>query len=426
MTEGSPPGSLPPPSETPPEPRSLRAPVKLRATYRLQLGPDFGFDRAASLAGYLSALGVSHAYLSPVLQASPGSTHGYDVVDHRAVSKELGGPEAHARFCEELGRAELGQIVDIVPNHMAVVPQNPLWWDVLENGPSSLYASFFDVEWEAPEERLRSKVMMPILGDHSGRVIEAGEIRVLRDGGTFTCHYHEHSLPVAPRSLEGLLTRAATRAGSADLAFIAESFALLPPPAATDPESSSRRHRDKEVLRRQLARLTSENPEVARAIDGELAVLSSDPDALDDFLARQIWRLAYWRTAARDLGYRRFFDINSLVGLRTEDKHVFLETHALLLSWLAEGVIDGVRVDHVDGLRDPAGYLQELRSAAPAAWIVVEKILEPSEALRSSWPVDGTTGYETLRLLTELLVWRGSERDFDALHVDFTGKDVSL
>ncbi|MEO8207711.1 MAG: alpha-amylase family glycosyl hydrolase, partial [Chloroflexota bacterium] len=236
-----------------------------RATYRVQLRPDFGFRAAGDLAPYLARLGISHVYSSPILQAAPGSTHGYDVVDPGRVNAELGGEVAFGEYGRTLRRHRLGQIVDIVPNHMAISgAENPWWWDVLENGPSSRYARYFDVDWDPPESHLRNRVLLPILGDHYGRVLEAGELRLVRDGGSFVIAYHEHRVPVAPRALDEVITRAGVRAESDDLAFIGGALGRLPPSTALDQASVDRRHRDKEVLRLQLARLASERAEVAR------------------------------------------------------------------------------------------------------------------------------------------------------------------
>ena len=394
------------------------------STYRVQLHPGFGFDAAADIAGYLADLGVTHFYASPYLQAAPGSTHGYDVVDHSRVNAELGGDPGHARLCRALGEAGLGQVLDIVPNHMAITPENAWWWDVLENGPSSLYASYFDVDWDPPEAKLRNTVLMPILGDHYGRVLEAGEISVERDGGTFTVRYFDHVLPAAPRSLDTVLEEAARRCGSAELESIANAFGRLPLSTATDRDSVRERHRDKEVLRSTLARLLEESPSVTAAVDVALARLNEDWDALDSFLERQNYRLAFWRTAGRELDYRRFFDITTLIGLRTEDVQVFADTHALVLGWLAAGVLDGLRIDHPDGLRDPEGYLRRLADASGGAWVVVEKILEPGERLPSSWPVAGTTGYDFLNVVGGLFVDPAGEEPLTTLYASLTGEPV--
>jgi (1->4)-alpha-D-glucan 1-alpha-D-glucosylmutase len=392
------------------------------STYRVQLHPDFGFDAAAEIADYLAGLGVTHFYSSPSLQSARGSTHGYDVIDPTRVNEELGGAESHARLVLALESRGLGQVLDIVPNHMAITERrNAWWWDVLENGPASLWASYFDVDWDPPQQRFRNTVLLPILGDHYGRILEAGELRLARRGGKFEIHYHEHQMPVAPRSLDDLLRAAAGRCGSPDLAFIADACGDLPLATATDRESSARRHRDKEVLAGQLARLCEESPEVAAAVDAVVEEINADPDRLDHLLSRQNFRPAFWRTAGRELDYRRFFDVHTLVGLRIEDERVFADTHGLVLGWVRRGVLDGVRIDHPDGLRDPVEYFRRLRAAAPEAWIVVEKILEPGEPLPPDWPVDGTTGYDFANLAGGLFVDPEGEKPLTDLYVEATG-----
>jgi (1->4)-alpha-D-glucan 1-alpha-D-glucosylmutase len=394
-----------------------------RATYRVQVHAGFTFDDAAAIADYLAELGISHLYSSPYLQARRGSTHGYDVVNHQWVNEELGGGEAHVRLCNTLQKHGLGQVLDVVPNHMAITGQeNPWWWDVLENGPSSRYAAYFDVDWDPPEARLHNTVLLPVLGDHYGRVLEAGELRLERQNASFTIHYYDHLFPVGPRSLDSLLGIAAERCQSDTLAFIADALAWLPLSTATDWASVQRRHRDKEVLRGQLTQLLAEQPEVAAAIDTIIAEVNANPDALDALLERQNYRLAFWRAAARDLGYRRFFDINTLVALRMEDERVFADTHALVLRWLAAGVLDGLRIDHPDGLRDPEMYCRWLHQACPQAWIVVEKILEPGERLPDTWPVAGTTGYDFLNRVGGLFVDPAGEQPLTELYTAFTGE----
>jgi (1->4)-alpha-D-glucan 1-alpha-D-glucosylmutase len=397
------------------------------STYRVQLRPEFGFAEAAAVAGYLAELGVSHLYASPYLQAAQGSAHGYDVIDHSRVNAELGGAAGHAQLCRALQEHGLGQVLDVVPNHMAISsqggePRNSWWWDVLENGPSSRWAGYFDVDWDPPQSRLRNTVLMPILGDHYGRILEAGEMRLVRCGGKLEIHYHEHRMPVAPSSLAGLLAEAAERCSSPDLAFIADSCGELPLATATDRASTSRRHRDKEVLGGQLARLCAEQPEIAAAVDAVVDATNADPDRLDALLELQNYRPAFWRTAGRELDYRRFFDVNTLIGLRTEDERVFADIHALVLDWVRRGQLDGLRIDHPDGLRDPKQYFERLRRAAPEAWIVVEKILETGETLPEDWPVDGTTGYDFLNRVGGLFVDPAGEAPLSALATDLTGQ----
>jgi (1->4)-alpha-D-glucan 1-alpha-D-glucosylmutase len=395
---------------------------QLLATYRVQLRAEFDFDAAAGIADYLSDLGVSHLYCSPYLQAAPGSTHGYDVVDPTRVSEELGGEAGHERLCQALAGRGLGQVLDIVPNHMAIAGRdNRWWWDVLENGPASRYAGYFDIDWEPREERLRNLVLLPILGDHYGRVLEAGEIRLSRHGGRFEVSYQEHRMPVAPRSLDELLRAAAALCGSPELAFLADSFGNLPEATATDRDSAARRHRDKEVLAGLLARLAGESREAADAVDRRVAEVNGDPDLLDALLARQNYRLAYWRLAGRELDYRRFFDVPTLVGLRVEDERVFADVHVRVLEWVGRGLLDGLRVDHPDGLYDPAHYCRRLRAAAPGAWLVVEKILQSGERLPADWPVEGTTGYDFLNLAGGLFVDPAGEGPLSGLYAALTG-----
>jgi (1->4)-alpha-D-glucan 1-alpha-D-glucosylmutase len=396
----------------------------LVATYRLQLRPGFGFDEAAAIVDYLADLGVSHVYCSPYLQAAPGSTHGYDVVDHSRVNDELGGPEAHARFCAAVADAGLGQVLDIVPNHMAVVAENAWWTDVLENGPASRWAGHFDVDWNPPERKLRNTVLVPVLGDHYGRVLDAGEIVVERTGGSFRVRYHDHVLPLAPPTYDALLEPAASETGCDELAFLAGAFASLPRATRTDPESAARRHRDKEVLKARLDELLERDPAVREGVDRQVAAVGRDADRLDALLERQNYRLAYWRTAGQELDYRRFFDVTSLAGLRVEDPVVFSDTHDLVLQWARDGVLDGLRIDHIDGLADPGAYLERLRAAAPDVWLLVEKIVLGGEQLPSSWPVDGTTGYEHADRILHVFVDQVGEEALTRAYGEFTGETV--
>ena len=390
------------------------------STYRLQLNAHFTFEHAAAIAPYLKELGVTHVYCSPYLQAAPGSMHGYDVVDHLKVNKELGGEEAHRQFCERLGALGLGQVLDIVPNHMAIGPENRYWWDVLENGQSSRFATWFDIDWNSDEVKLKNKVLIPVLGDQYGKVLTAGDIRIEQAGETFRVRYFDHIFPVTPRSVSAILQRAAQFLREDAVGFIADSLARLPSPDATDPALIQERHRDKDVIYGLLSRMCAEDRQVCEAITKSVDAINGDIDALDELLNQQNYRLAYWRTADQELGYRRFFDVNTLIGLRMERQHVFDATHTRILEWLEKGVLDGVRVDHPDGLRDPLQYLKRLRGRAPEAWIIGEKILEPGEWLRAEWPIDGTSGYDFLNVCNSLLVNSEGLREFDAIYREFT------
>lgn len=395
------------------------------ATYRLQFHPGFTLQAAAALTDYLAALGVSHLYASPYLQATKGSTHGYDVVDPGRVNEELGGEEGHQKLCSALRGQNLGQILDVVPNHMAITgPENRWWWDVLENGPSSPYAAYFDVDWDPPEERLGNKILLPILEDHYGRVLESEKILLRHGKGRFSIQYHDRRLPVAPGSLVRILDRAVDVSGSDPLGFVVDSLRHLPLSNAHEVENTRRRYRNWIFIQDLLCRFLEESPEACVAVDKVVEEFNASPDLLDAFLDEQNYRLAFWRAAARDMGYRRFFDINSLIGMRIEDKKVFADTHRLVLQWLRDGILDGVRIDHPDGLRDPEQYFHRLREAAPEAWIVVEKILHPGEKLSAIWPVAGTTGYDFLNLLGGLFIDPAGEKPLTDFYAEFTGEQT--
>jgi (1->4)-alpha-D-glucan 1-alpha-D-glucosylmutase len=401
-------------------------PRDLHSTYRLQLHAGFTFDDAARIAPYLKALGVSHVYCSPYLQAAPGSMHGYDVVDHQRVNEEIGGEEGHQRFCGRLAELGLGQVLDIVPNHMAIGPRNQYWWDVLENGPSSRFATWFDIDWHSSEVKLQNKVLIPVLGDQYGRVLGAGQILIERENESLRVRYMENLYPLAPRSIPLILERAGKHVNSSTLNFFADSLARLPFPDATDVEGIKSRHRDKEVIFGLLHRFCEEQPKASSAIDQAIAELNADHDTLDEVLNQQHYRLAYWRTADQELGYRRFFDVNTLVGLRVERAHVFFATHRRILEWLEKGVLDGVRVDHPDGLRDPMQYFTRLRQHSSEAWIIGEKILEPGEFLRQNWPIEGTSGYDFLNVCNNVLMHPEGLQKLTRIYQEFTHEPVDF
>jgi (1->4)-alpha-D-glucan 1-alpha-D-glucosylmutase len=403
---------------------ALRRAVIPSSTYRLQLHKGFTFDDAAQIADYLKDLGISHIYSSPYLQAAPGSMHGYDVVDPTKINDELGGDCGHHRFCQRLGEVGLGQVLDIVPNHMAVSAENPYWWDVLENGESSRYATWFDIDWHPAEVKLQNKILIPVLGDQYGRVLNEGQIKVEQVGEHFCARYAEQQFPLAPESLSLLLSKAASRAMNDTLSLIADSFSRLP--ASSDPGISFVRHRDKTVIYGLLKTLCAEHRDVCAAIAMEVSNLNRDIDALDGLLNRQNYRLAYWRTADQELGYRRFFDVNTLIGLRVGLEHVFEATHGKILEWLRCNLLDGIRIDHVDGLRNPLEYFERLRTRAPAAWIIGEKILAPGEFLREDWPIDGTSGYDFMDVCNNLLVDADGAGKLTEVYGEFTKEPVEF
>ena len=392
-----------------------------RATYRLQLQPGFGFDDAAAVVPYLADLGVSHLYTSPILQAEAGSTHGYDVVDHGRLNTELGGGPGFDRLVAALRARSIGLVVDLVPNHMAISQANRWWWDVLEHGPASPYAGHFDIDWHPPRSRLRNVILLPVLGDHYGRVLEAGDLALARDGADVEVAYGDQRFPLDPSSLAPVLAEAAAAVGSDALAFIGRAFGALPPSTSSGAEEVRLRRDHAAELGERLAALVDDRG-VAEALDATLASVSGDRGRLDGLLGEQNYRLAFWRAGSSDLGYRRFFDIDTLVGLRVERPEVFEATHRLILDRVAAGDIAGLRIDHPDGLRDPLAYFARLREAAPNAWIVAEKILGPDEEL-PDWPIQGTTGYGFANLATRLQVDSAAEGPLTSAYASWTGAD---
>jgi (1->4)-alpha-D-glucan 1-alpha-D-glucosylmutase len=387
------------------------------STYRVQLHAGFRFADAASITSYLARLGVSHLYCSPYFQSAPGSTHGYDIVDPQCFSEELGGEQGHDTLHTALVEAGLGEILDIVPNHMATHPTNPWWWDVLENGVSSPFAPFFDIDWERGDGR----VLVPILGDRYGRIVEAGELSFERTAFGVRLRYHDHLLPVAPETLVGVLSAAARRPGREALAGFSER---LVPRAAVGTARAARvgeQRAMRAVLRELDERCRADHP-LAEALDSELAALATDADRLDGVLRHQHYRLAYWRVADEEVNYRRFFNITTLVGVRVEEPAVFAAAHRLILELVAQGVLDGVRVDHVDGLRDPRGYLARLAEGSDRCYTVVEKILGPDETLPDEFAVAGTSGYDFLNRVNNLFVATENEDAHSALYAEFSGE----
>ena len=389
-----------------------------RATYRLQLHPGFGFAEAAAAVPYLAELGVSHLYLSPVLQATEGSTHGYDVVDPERASAELGGDVGFAALARAAKEAGLGILLDIVPNHMSVAGTRNAWWlDVLEDGQASYYAHFFDVDWASGDER----VLLPVLAERYGRALASGALGIEQQGERFAVRAGELRLPLSPRTLGPIVRRAGDRISHVELQYLGDALAELPSASSREPVARARRHRDKGVLVRRLLAVCAEDDACRSALDAEVAAINADPAELDTILERQNYRLAHWSVAGGQLSYRRFFDIATLVGIRNEDPEVLEASHRRVFRWLQEGVIDGVRVDHVDGLREPAAYLRRLREVSPGAWIVVEKILAPGETLPRSWPIDGTTGYDFMERVGRLFVDGSTEASLTQLFEAYTG-----
>ncbi|SFP37183.1 malto-oligosyltrehalose synthase [Variovorax sp. 770b2] len=422
-----------------------------RATYRLQFHKDFGFDDAIRVLPYLAKLGVSHVYCSPIQRARAGSMHGYDVVAHAEVNPELGGEEGFARFVAALKAHGLGQLLDMVPNHMGVFGADNAWWmDVLENGPASRFAQHFDIDWQPLNVELTGKVLLPILGVHYGEALESGELvlHFERESGGFAIRYFDHRFPLAPESYPVVLERALARLGDGDasgrLASLSTAFGHLPGRSAASPDDLAERVRDKELLKGRLARLARQRPAVAQALAASVAELNLGApqarDALHRLIELQAYRLAHWRVAADEINYRRFFDINDLAAVRMERDEVFEATQSFALDLAASGVVDGLRIDHPDGLYDPAEYFRKLQEGyarraglvlpthdadgrpARPLYVVAEKIAGAHEEVPERWHVHGTTGYRFANVANGVLVDTAAEAGVVHAWQRFTGE----
>ncbi len=417
-----------------------RPPTIPTATYRLQFTPEFGFRDATAIVPYLHDLGVGHLYASPYFKARPGSMHGYDVVDPNALNPEIGTADEHAAMVAAAHARGMGQILDFVPNHMGIGSDNPWWIDVLEWGEASNYADFFDIDWRPLKPELQGRVLIPTLGGHFGQVLEAGEIRLNFDAeqGTFAFHYFENRYPLAIKTYPHILRRAVER-GAAQLAAHATRFAEIGAAAGTPAMAGGEATPDMTSLVAQAATAKTALAQAARdatvgrtiaATLDDFAVIAGDArsaDTLDALLAEQFYRLAYWRVAVDEVNYRRFFDVNDLAGLRVEDAAVLGQTHRLVFELIANGTLQGLRIDHVDGLYNPGGYCNLLKERADALgqplYVVVEKILAPFERLRSSWIIAGTTGYEFANLVNGLFVDATAEAGFDRIYARAIGRE---
>ncbi|HEX8285538.1 MAG TPA: malto-oligosyltrehalose synthase [Pyrinomonadaceae bacterium] len=433
------------------------------STYRLQFNREFTFEQARALADYFAELGVTDYYSSPVLAAREGSMHGYDIVDHTRVNPEAGGEEQLVGLLQHLRERGMGFLVDVVPNHMSIVTAENRWWqDVLANGPGSPYARHFDIDWNPPNPTLKGRVLLPILGDQFGRVLERQEFRVSYRDGAFLLNYWETQLPVAARSstlvLRLALEGARSLLGETDpqvfeLESIITALENLPPRTETDPAALRTRRREKDVVRRRLSTLVKESNEVRAAVHDALARLNGTKgrpesfDLLEELIGNQAYRLSFWRVASDEINYRRFFDVNELAALRVEERAVFAAVHEVVLRLVRRGLVTGLRVDHVDGLLDPLKYLNDLQreaagrgdagdkgddkgeggdGSAPPFYVVVEKILGHDELLRREWPVHGTTGYEFMNLLNGVFVDDSNAQALRELYAEFTGGRVKF
>ena len=446
------------------------------ATYRLQLHKDFGFEAAANVLRYLADLGVTDLYTSPILQAAPGSVHGYDVIDHGSINAELGGAEGYEKMAAAVRDAGLGHVLDIVPNHMGLGSGNALWLDLLENGPAARAAKFFDVEWHPVKEELAGKVLVPVLGDRYGAVLERGEIQLELHEGAFRIRYYDHVFPVNPRSYGQILSHRIDvlekELGQSEFLDELKSIVFvlqkMPSRNEQDPARQEERRREKEVAKRRVATLCAGSSAVRRHLEENVRIFNGTAgkprsfDLLDGLLDAQAYRLAHWRVSSEEINYRRFFDINSLAAIRMEDPEVFETAHRIPLRLLAEGKINGLRVDHPDGLAYPRRYFgllqeahilqrakaraeqrriswetlqeavrEELRESEDPRlvrplYVVAEKILGRTETLPGGWRVAGTTGYDFLNSLNGIFVARENAEKLDRIYARFIHGEIDF
>ena len=422
------------------------------STYRLQLNHTFTFRDATRIVPYLHKLGITDCYTSSLLKAVPGSMHGYDLVDPGVLNPELGTEQDFQDFAGALKQHDMGLLIDVVPNHMGIsTTENRWWWDVLEHGPSSKYATAFDIDWSPLKRELEDKVLLPILGEQYGTVLENQEIRLVYEGGGFVITYYDHKFPIAPKSWTAILSfrldELVDRLGAGneevlELQSILTALRNLPSRNERGADRVAERYREKDIVRRRLSALVTDCPPIQEHLLANVAAYngtkgdSASFDRLDALLNEQNYRLASWRVASEEINYRRFFDINQLAAIRTEETSVFLESHQLIFRLLKDAVATGLRIDHVDGLYDPEHYLIQLQHWAarelapdtqgepPSLFIVVEKILGKGEQLPKTWPVAGTTGYDFLNLVNGLFVHSAQERAMDALYTRFVGQRI--
>jgi (1->4)-alpha-D-glucan 1-alpha-D-glucosylmutase len=450
----------------------LRIPV---STFRLQFNSGFHFNDAVEVIPYLHLLGISDLYASPYFKAAEGSLHGYDILDQNSLNPEIGTEAEYDAMVDELTRCGMGQILDIVPNHMCIEGQgNSFWMDVLENGPSSPYARYFDIDWNPAKKELKNKILIPILGDQYGAVLENGELRLSFEEGFFFICYCDHKLPIIPQSCNNILTfriedleqeLSAVAPQFQELMSIVTALRHLPPTTEQNPELVAERYREKVVVKRRLWDLYQNSGAIREFIDGNVAAFNGtkgDPrsfDLMDALLQEQVYRISHWRVATEEINYRRFFDINSLGALRVEDPAVFEATHRLVFSLIANGKISGLRIDHADGLQDPEEYFRRLQSACfirmyggsleaqqpagngeedkkaalrekygrivatdptyKAFYIIGEKILLKAEKLPDTWPVFSTTGYDFAIQVNSLFVDTSNAKVFETLYKRF-------
>ena len=418
------------------------------ACYRLQFNRDFTFRRASDVLDYLSRLGITDIYASPLLQSRFGSQHGYDVTDPSRIDGELGNEGQFEAFQSALQKHGMGLLLDIVPNHMAASPENPWWMDVLENGPGSAYAAYFDIDWHPPSLTLANRILLPVLGSFYGQTLNNREFQLVFRQGRFLIQYYDMSFPLTPKSYRRILKHREhileKRLGADSGPFqeylgIVAALAALPERESLTIDVAGDRRLQVEGIKERLRQLHEKNREVQRFVRDNLRIFNgrrNQPGSfrhLDRLLSEQAYVLAYWQNVNEGINYRRFFTITDLVGMRVEDPVVFEALHSVILQLIERRVVTGLRIDHIDGLRDPLGYLRRLQERASGSeekgslnsfYVIVEKILSGAEKLPKEWPVQGTTGYEYLNAINRLFVHPEGAREIERIYFRFLGRQL--
>src|SRR5271155_1081290 len=417
------------------------------ACYRLQFNGEFTFRRASAALDYLSRLGITDIYSSPLLQSRSGSKHGYDVTDPLRIDSELGNEGQFDGFQSMLQKKGMGLLLDIVPNHMAASPENPWWMDVLENGPASAYAAYFDIDWHPPSLTLENKILLPVLGSFYGEALNNREFQLVFRRGTFLVQYHDTTFPLTPKTYRRILKHREhvleKRLGADSSAFqeylgIVAALAALPERGSLTIDAAGERRLQGAGIKERLRQLHETNREVQRFVRDNLKIFNGrrkQPGSfrsLDRLLSEQAYVLVYWQNVNEGINYRRFFNITDLVGVRVEDLMVFEAIHAVILHLIERKVVAGLRIDHIDGLRDPLGYLRRLQERAGSSqeqgnsfYVIVEKILSGDEKLSREWPVEGTTGYEYLNAVNRLFIHPRGAREIEEIYFRFLGRELS-
>ncbi|MCC5637217.1 malto-oligosyltrehalose synthase [Nostoc sp. CHAB 5844] len=405
-----------------------------KVTYRIQFTPQFGFDDARAIASYLSDLGISDLYASPIFKARTGSTHGYDVVDASQLNPQLGTTEDFEALVTELQSLEMGWLQDIVPNHMAYSSENPYLMDVLEHGPDSSYTDYFDVCWNSPFANSQERILAPLLGDFYGEALEKGDIQLQYEQNGLTVNYYSLKLPLRLESYSkfltynlGKLTRTLGRNHPDFIKLLGILYILKNVPS----EVAGKQRQDQIAFIKGLIwELYSTNDDIRDFITENLKSFNGEPgnsesfNLLDGLLNDQFYRIAFWKVGAEEMNYRRFFTVNELISVKVEEMRVFNNTHSLISKLVEDGVFTGLRIDHIDGLYNPTQYLERLREKMGDVYITVEKILELTEDLPNNWQIQGTSGYDFMNYVNGVFCQSQNQGSFDKIYHSFIGSRV--